>query len=170
MDSVKRIPNLFIEDAEMLPGGFRNFEGRGSKYNQEGNRNFNIAISDEEYAQRLIDEGWNVRLLKPRDEDESPRYKLNVTVSFRELRGLPPTRVFLYSGRKKTLLDAESINVLDYAEYRTADLTIRPRLWTDEKTGERRIKAYLQEMHVTIEEDPWRSKYADYDRPVGAEE
>lgn len=162
----KRIPNLFLEGVEVLPGSFRNFAGRGDRYNKEGNRNFNVIISDETFAQELIRDGWNLRPMKPRDEDEPdapPRYKLNICVSFRELKGLPPTKVYLYSGRKKTLLDEETIDTLDYAEYHTADLTIRPRLWTDDKTGERKIKAYLQEMHVVIEANRWADKYAKYD-------
>lgn len=162
---MKRIPNLFLEDAEVLPGSFRNFAGKATRYNKEGNRNFNIVISDEKTAQRLIDDGWNLRPLKPRNEDGEdapPRYKLNISVSFRELKGLPPVRVYLYSGKRRTLLDEATIDTLDYAEYSTADLTIRPRLWTDDKTGERRIKAYLQEMHVVIQPDRWADKYEHY--------
>ena len=118
----------------------------------------------------LIADGWNVRPLRPRDEDEAPKHRLSVTVSFRELRGLPPTKVFLYSGRRRTQLNENTIDALDYAEYRTADLTIRPRRWKDDKTGEWRIKAYLQEMHVTIQSDPWADKYAEYDQPEDGEE
>ena len=103
--------------------------------------------------------------MKPRDEDnpdEPPRYMLNVKVWFRELRGLPPTKVYLYSGRKRTLLNEETIDTLDYANYSTADLTIRPRYWTDERSGKRGIKAYLQEMRVVITPDRWADKYAHY--------
>lgn len=160
----KRIPNLLLEDAEVLPGGFRNFAGRGDRFNREGNRNFNIVVPDE-LVQQLLDDHWNVRPLHARNEDDPPRYKLNVTVSFRELRGRPPVKIYLHTGRKRTLLDEESISVLDYADYRTADLTVRPRLWTDETTGERRVKAYLQEMHVVIEEDRWAKKYAEEECP-----
>ena len=160
----KRVPNLYLENAEILPGSFRNFAGRKSQYNKEGDRNFNVVIG-EKTAKKLLRDGWNLRELKRRDEenlDEPPRYKLNVKVSFHELRGLPPTKVYLYSGRKETLLDEETIDTLDYAEYRTADLTIRPRFWTDDKTGERKIKAYLQEMRVVITPDRWADKYAHY--------
>ena len=146
----ERIPNLFLENCEVLPGGFRNFAGQAGQYNKEGDRYFNIVVPNN-LVQRLIDDGWNVRQLKPRDEDDEPRYRLNVAVSFKEFKSLPPTKVFLYSGRKRTQLTEETIATLDYAEYQRADLTIRPRLWTDE--GEpRRIKAYLQEMHIVIQE------------------
>lgn len=156
----KRIPNLYLEDAEVLPGSFRNFAGKATRYNKEGNRNFNIVISDENLAQRLIDDGWNLRPMKPREEDEEdapPRYKLNITVSY---RFRPPT-IRLYSGRKETLLDEETVGTLDYAEYSTADLTIRPRFWTDDD-GSRKIKAYLDEMRAIIKPDRWADKYAKY--------
>lgn len=161
----KRIPNLYIEDADILPGGFRNFSGRGDKYNKEGYRNFNIAIDDPVFASELLRDGWNLREMKRRDEDdpsEQPRYKLNIAVSFRQLRGLPPMKVYLYSGGRKTELDEETIGMLDYAEYRTADLTVRPRIWIDEKTGEEKVKAYLQEMHVVVQAGKWAEKYKNY--------
>ena len=156
----ERIPNLLLENCEVLPGGFRNFAGRPSQYNKEGDRNFSIVVPNN-LVKRLIDDGWNVRQLKARDEDDEPRYRLSVAVSFKEFKSLPPTKVFLYSGRKRTQLTEETIAALDYAEYQKADLTIRPRLWTEE--GEpRRIKAYLQEMHVVVQESRWDKKYAHY--------
>lgn len=169
----KRIPNLFIENAEVLPGSFRNFAGRGDKYNKEGDRNFNIVISDPVFANELLRDGWNLREMRRRDDDdpnEPPRYKLNIAVSFRQLRGLPPMKVYLYSGGKRTELDEETIATLDYAEYRTADLTVRPRIWTDDKTGEKRVKAYLQEMHVVIQADKWAEKYKNYGMEDGEDE
>lgn len=164
----KRIPNLYLENAEILPGGFRNFAGRGGMYNKEGERNFNVVISDEKMAEKLIADGWNLRELKPRDNDdpdEPPRYKLNIKVDFeghKKHPRIPETLIYLYSGKQKTLLTEETVGTLDYAEYSVADLTIRPRRWYDEKTGEWRVKAYLQEMRVTVEASRWEEKYADY--------
>ena len=59
------------------------------------------------------------------------------------------------------LLDEETVGTIDYAEYSTADLTSRPRFWTDDD-GVRKIKAYLAEMRVIIEPDHWADKYAKY--------
>ena len=171
-----RIPNLYLENAEILPGRFRNFSGKAERYNKEGNRNFNVVLnknSDMRYKigdyppkymkvsiQDLVDDGWNLRPMKPRDGDEEdapPRYKLNVTVSFR----YRPPEIRLYSGKRETFLDEETVGALDYADYSTADLTIRPRLWTDDD-GTRKIKAYLAEMRVIIAPNRWEDKYAKY--------
>ena len=57
---------LQIDDARII---HRNFSGIGSKFNREGDRNFSIIIEDEEQANALIDEGWNVKIKAPKDEE-----------------------------------------------------------------------------------------------------
>lgn len=148
--------NLIINDASIL---FRNFRGEGTKYNQLGNRNFCV-ILDDDIAQNLINEGWNVRILRPRDEDDDSRYYMQVKVSYDYPQYAP--KLYLVANNKKTLLDEDTVEQLDYADLKSIDLEIRPRHWTND-AGEEKIKAYIKTGYFVLDEDPFADKYRDED-------
>ena len=50
---------LQIDDATII---FKNFEGRGDKFNREGDRNFSLLIDNPKTADAMVKEGWNVRI------------------------------------------------------------------------------------------------------------
>lgn len=143
---------LQIDDARII---YRNFRGAADKFNREGDRNFAVVIPDEEMAEALKNEGWNVKIKPPRDVDDTPFMYLPVKVKFND-RG--PT-AYLKTGRAMNKLDEESIGCLDDIDIISVDMDIRPYDWTvREKTGR---TAYLQSIHVTQEVDRFAARYAN---------
>jgi hypothetical protein len=138
---------------------FRNFSGKEGKYNREGDRNFAVLL-DDETANVMAGDNWNVKWLQPRneDEEETPQAYLPVSLSY---KGRPP-RVVVITSRGRTNLDDTQVEMLDWATIVNVDLIVRPYEWlVNGKTG---IKAYCQSIYVTIEEDELERKYGDLDQ------
>ena len=143
---------LQIDDARII---YRNFSGAASKFNREGDRNFAVIIPNQELADKLIDEGWNVKIKPPRDEDDEPFMYLPVKIKFND-RG---PNVYLITGNKKNQLDEESISCLDDVDILSVDLDIRPYDW--EVNGKTGRTAYLQSIAVVQELDRFAERYAE---------
>lgn len=138
---------------------FRNFTGKEQQYNREGDRNFAVLL-DDDVANAMTEDGWNIKWLKPKEdaeEDDLPQAYLQVSLNF---KGRPP-RVVVITERGRTNLDEDSVEMLDWADIQNVDLIVRPYEWSvSGKTG---VKAYLQSIYVTIEEDELEKKYGDLD-------
>lgn len=145
------VANITFENAQIR---FRNFSGVEGKFNAAGDRNF-VLLLDFDVAEQMKSDGWNVKYLKPRDEEEEPQPYVQVAVNF---KGRPPQVVMITSGGK-TPLDESSVGVLDFAEMANVDLIVNPYQW--EVNGKTGIKAYLKSIFVTIEENELDKKYVD---------
>ena len=146
---------LQIDDIDGRQIIFKNFEGRGDKFNREGDRNFSLRIDDENTADALVKEGWNVRIKEGRDEDEGPFMRLPIKVKFTNYG----PNVYLRTGGRVNELNEESIACLDSIEIDSVSMDIRPYDWdVNGRTGR---TAYLQSMEVVQRIDRFAARYAN---------
>lgn len=152
---------LQIDDARII---YRNFAGRGDKYNREGDRNFAVLIPDEKLANELVERGWNVKIKPPREDGDTPFMFLPVKVKFND-RG---PNVYLKTGDVQNRLREDSVGLLDNIDIISVDLDIRPYDWViqegtkNEKSGR---SAYLQSIRVTQDVDRFADRYASEEYP-----
>ena len=147
---------LQIDDARIA---FRNFRGEGDKFNREGDRNFVLIIPNEEIADALAKEGWNVKIKDPREEGDTPFMYLPVKVKFND-RG---PQVYLITGERHNRLDENSVAILDDIDILSVNLDIRPYDW--EVNGKTGRTAYLQAIEVFQEIDRFAARYAEEENP-----
>jgi hypothetical protein len=139
-----------IDDAKII---FRNFEGRGDKFNREGDRNFSLLIEDPNTADAMIREGWNVRIKPGRDEEDGPLMRLPIKIKFSDYG----PKVYLWTGNRRNELDEDSIACLDNIDIESVNLDIRPYDW--EVNGRTGRTAYLQTIEVFQRVDRFQERY-----------
>lgn len=128
---------------------FRNFAGNPDKYHKSGGyRSFNVIIDNPQYAQDLGNEGWNVKIMPPRDDGEEPNHRLEVCVSYK----LRKPKIIMVSQRGEVELFEDDLETLDFADIDSVDLKLNPSHWEDDD-GNEHVKAYLYSMKVYVNED-----------------
>lgn len=143
--------NILMENAQVV---FRNFAGREGQYNREGDRNFCVLL-DDDLAENLLADGWNVKRLRPRDGDEVGTAYLQVSVGF---KNRPPT-IGLITSKGRTNLTEDTVDILDWIDIANTDVVIRPYNWS--VNGGSGVKAYVKSLFITAEEDYLQLKYND---------
>ena len=174
-----RINNLEVAGAEII---FRNFAGRETDYNKEGDRNFSVVIPDPTQAIELFNQGWNVQI-RPKDKDtravmkdachsfaeridflqqrgelEDAIFHLKVNVSWKKVA--PKIWLIRNTTNRKELMSESNVGTLDKAEIENIDLVINPSRWN--KGGRSGYMAFLKEAYITIKESSFAEKYKDY--------
>ena len=146
----RAFPNGYLEinDARII---WKNFSGRGDRFNREGDRNFHLVIPDQETCDLLLNDknkygdSWNVKIKPPREEGDVPFMHMLVKVKF---NGRGPN-VYLDRGSNKEplVLNEDTISCLDDIDIMSVDLDVRP--YDDElPNGTSFRTAYLSAMRV----------------------
>lgn len=143
--------NVILENAHIWA---RNFAGEERKFNPAGTRNFCVTI-DIDKAKELEAAGWPIKWMEPTDEYSDPMAFMRVTVYYGKIE----PKIQLISSGGKSVLNAETVGILDSAEIANVDMVLRPYNW--EVGGRVGVKPYLKSMYVTLAEDELAYKYAD---------
>ena len=139
---------LEINDARII---WKNFAGRGDRFNREGDRNFHLVIPTQEDCDALLSDknqfgdSWNVKIKPPREDGDVPFMHMLVKVKF---NGRGPN-VYLDRGQNKEplVLNEDTIACLDDIDILSVDMDIRP--YDDElPNGTTFRTAYLSAMRV----------------------
>lgn len=145
---------LIIRDTRAIR---KNFSGNPSQYNRNGIREFSVILEDAEIAQKMAEDGWNVKILKPRDEGDQPGYCLPVCVRY---DNFPPRIVVRRPGRPNQEITEATVHHLDSLDIDRVSVNINPSQW--DVNGKVGIKAYLKSMIVDVNEDELMAQlYAD---------
>ena len=162
--------SIRIRNANIFHGRYRNFAGRPTQFDriEEGKevytRTFCVELKDNdpdyEYGddilkiQNLIDDGWNVKTLIPREEGDEPINYIQVKVQF----GKVPPKICQRSSKGEDDLDEVTISSLDWAEITDAKMIIRPYNYAPGK-----VSAYLKTLFVTISDNKYGDDFYDFD-------
>lgn len=145
--------NLIIKHAELMGGPYRNFSGAASQKSPEGKRTFCVVL-DDETAEALIAEGWNVKTTNPKEGYEPTKFiKVNVSYAF----GEPNIEVFDNENYENgVFFNERMVGKLDRARIKYADLNISPssKKYDHPDGSPATYAAYLESMNVVTECDP----------------
>lgn len=141
--------NVRLTHVTIAPGRFRNFSGARTDWNKTGAHKFTIFLPVE-LGENLKEIGWNTKLMDPYREGDDPKYKLEIEASWDSKGGrFAPPVIKLYSwDGTETMLNEETVGLLDSTDIADAELEIRPHNWKSDD-GKSGCKAYLQELLVT---------------------
>lgn len=134
-----------------------NFAGNEGRFNEAGNRNFTVVLSEEDYI-RMNEIGMNVKVHPPLHEGDDPTYTMKVNVSYRYYT----PKVIIGDGENFHELDKDELNIIDEAEMDGTiihvDLTFRTSR-SAKRTDNYGLSAYLKSIELIIDEDPIVKRY-----------
>jgi hypothetical protein len=153
-----RSNNVFIEGTRFIFN--TNFSGDPKRDTYgSSERKGNLIIPDPLMARELIDEGFNVKMTKPRDgedpEEFAPTYYIVVRLSYRnrdgELKQWPP-KVFLITEDKTNELNEDTVSCIDYTWVESVNVVLNK--YENPKTNKKTLYIKTMEVYQRVEDDP----------------
>ena len=157
------IRNVVIMQGRTKNGKWSNFSGDPTQVDPRGGkRTFKIALPEEE-ALRMQEDGWNIKYMPPRDEQDDPLYFTEIVLNM-EKRIEPEIYVCTeWDGRKKkSRLHGDDVGQLDGMRFLKADVNIFPRV------HEHGIKGHCNQLVVVqAKGNLFDGDYDDYEEDDG---
>lgn len=151
-------PVLTIKNADVR---WTNFAGAEKMYNEKGQRNFCVFITDEQAAE-LEKLHWHIKRTKPRDDDEDQVRKPYIQVSVSYKIKKPQITTIGQLTKKRTHMTEETVDLCDYFDVAEWNIMIEPSYW-EQPNGSYGIKAYLHKAFMMINEDELDVMMAEID-------
>lgn len=132
---------------------YRNFAGRPTPWNKQGgDRNFTIEL-DQEVAEQMAADGWNVKIADPREEGDEPTPRIDVKVKFDKM----PPRIVCITSNSRFDMNEDTVELLDGMDISSVDMIANASFY--DVNGKRGISAYLKKLVVVVEEDELDRKW-----------
>lgn len=154
-----------VVDFEIL---FCNLEGRAEMYNDKGDRNFRVKFNDDDFAKALAEDGWNIKIYTPKNDDYDPYYYLDVKSKFRvdSPKVMKDPEIHMINSKNDIILNETNMGDLDAKfrarEVKACDLILHPSPWSNPRFGSGEgIAAYLKQMWAVVNDNPFAERYAD---------
>lgn len=147
----------------------RNFSGKSEEMNERGERTCLIVIdaelanskgfdSVEDMVAALEADEWKVGWFKRENEDGEREAYLPVKAVYGEYKA---PNIYIRTGDTSTLLTAETVGSLDYAEIEKTDVILLRHFW--QYNGRTGYNNYIQSMEVTVIEDDITARNKKYE-------
>lgn len=139
---------IVLRDANLMGGGFLNFEGRPSQFNPKGgDRTCSFALTEEE-AEYFSQLGVRVKTYQNGD---SETHFITAKVNFHMYRGEVSPVIILHNNGVATRFDEDNAKELDNIRGVSVDASINIRPY--DYAGRQGISVYLNSMHLTVIDD-----------------
>lgn len=163
--------NITIDNAELLGGTFRNFDGHPDSFSPSGYNKgtFCVQLNDEQ-AEMLSGQGWNVKdFTYSGDDTTAPSTVHYLKVSYPitkdpNAKDRFPRNVYLVSNTKQVPLSSATVANLTYNSYDEIDIEIRP--YDYDVNGHTGRSAYLNSGFFKIREIPFADRFSDIPKAI----
>lgn len=123
---------------------FKNFKGIAKTFNDEGSRNFCVILDDtQNNIDKMINDGWNVKILQPTVKYPNGGYILEVRVKFDKY---PPVILIRKGNNPPVRFDESMVGELDGVNLSNISMKIYGREY---KPG--KLSTFLREFYADAE-------------------